>query len=99
MKSKGKYFIDKGQWVDSLSDGLVLNCSLCGRNPIIDYSVTDTLWKNIVPKEYQRGVVCLHCLSKLCDSETLLNNLIGIQITVKNLTLDIDSFDAYLYNR
>lgn len=98
MKSKDKYLIKKRQWIDGLSDGLELNCCICRRKPIIDYSVTDILWNEIIPKEYQKDVVCLHCLSTLCDSEKLLNNIIRIQIAVKNLTLDVDSFDAYLYN-
>ena len=89
--------ITKDNWPESLSDGLELSCSFCGKKPIIDYSVTDYLWKKTVPKKYRKNVVCLKCLSERCDPDELLENIVRIQITLKGITFDIDSLKGYIY--
>ena len=53
------------KWVEGISDGLTLSCSLCGNVPHFDYRVDDKFWNKIVHKSISLGVVCLSCLDKL----------------------------------
>lgn len=52
-------------WPCGISDGLTLDCAVCGENPHLDYIVSNELWDSVVPEEDRRGVVCLPCLDKL----------------------------------
>jgi len=59
----------KDSWPESISDGLILSCKLCGHLPKFDYTVTDSFWRSIVPLELQTDVICLGCLDKLASSQ------------------------------
>jgi hypothetical protein len=52
---------DGDPWPGGISDGLVTPCSICGKHTPFDYQVEDWAWETTIPREYQRGVVCLEC--------------------------------------
>jgi hypothetical protein len=42
-------------------------CKVCGRADGFDFTVTDEVWKAVVPEEYQKRVVCLPCFDSLAS--------------------------------
>lgn len=57
--------IDSEHWPAAISDGLTLACGICDVVPKFDYIVENKIWKQVVPKELQLGVICLSCLDEL----------------------------------
>ena len=53
------------EWPETVSDGLVLPCSICREKPKFDFRVTDTFWKLVAGDEdWRLGVVCLPCFDQ-----------------------------------
>ena len=42
-------------------------CKKCGREQRVAWSVTDALWKAVVPEELFEKTLCLECFFKLAD--------------------------------
>lgn len=84
-------------WPDSISDGLILVCSICNQKPHFDYTVSDDFWKSIVPEDLQLGVICLPCLDKLAEdkNESISFQLKKIQYTGINKTIVFEPVKAY----
>ena len=40
-------------------------CKICGRPDKFDFSITDSVWRAVVPPAYQTRVVCLFCFDEL----------------------------------
>lgn len=59
-------------WPEAVCDGLSLSCGICGVSPVIDYLISDEIWKKVVPKELRLDVVCLGCLV-LIDPNVITN--------------------------
>jgi len=64
-EGKEKVMIPVETFKEAIPDGLTIACPYCGRVPEIDYMIDDEIWKQLIPKEYRTGVVCLGCLAKL----------------------------------
>ena len=96
-----RYFkISKDSWINGVSDGLVLPCSICGtKNILFDYIVKDDLWNQIVPKSMRSAVVCLPCLDKLAKKAQLnLGEYIeSIQFTGINETIEFIPSNVFMY--
>lgn len=82
------------QWPEAISDGLTLQCSVCGQVPWLDYRVTDEAWLRNVPSAEQRGVVCLKCY---LDRGGSLADVEDIQITGDGETLVAEPKIRYIY--
>ena len=39
-------------------------CKVCGRKDKFDYHVSDGMWRQVVPAEFQDRVVCLSCFDE-----------------------------------
>lgn len=82
----------------SISDGLVLPCAMCGKGKIqFDYTVTDELWRDVVPVEMRLGVICLPCLDKLAkeNGADLGANIISLQFTGQDITIKFLPHNVY----
>lgn len=55
-------------WPEGVSDGLALPCSECGVAPQFDWKCDDHLWREIVPKEVSRDVICLPCFARMAET-------------------------------
>jgi len=87
-------------WTEGISDGLILPCAVCGREKIqFDYTVTDELWRDIVPAKMRLGVVCLPCLDKLTKERgaDLGANIICLQFTGQDITIKFIPHSVYHY--
>ena len=40
-------------------------CKVCECSDKFDYHVSDDLWRRVVPRRYQKSVVCLDCFDDL----------------------------------
>ncbi len=40
-------------------------CKVCGCSDKFDYHLSDDLWRKVVPRRYQKSVVCLDCFDDL----------------------------------
>jgi hypothetical protein len=40
-------------------------CKVCDCSDKFDFHVSDELWERVVPREYQKSVVCLDCFDSL----------------------------------
>ncbi len=81
----------KADWPEGISDGLTLPCAVCGEENIqFDYHVTDELWRDLVPEEIRRDVVCLPCLDKLAKEKgaDLGANMGSLQFTGQGITIE-----------
>lgn len=87
-------------WPCGISDGLSLDCGICGRHTDYDYNVTDKLWESVVPEELKRGVVCLPCLDKIAKEQGyfLGNHLIDIQYTGIGETIILKPEISFVYD-
>jgi len=66
MVSKHKsVFNVQGAWLEGVSDGLTLPCSICGKHTRYDYKIKDYMWEKVVPSNIKRNVICLSCLDEL----------------------------------
>lgn len=70
-------------WPAGVSDGLRLPCSSCGRRTMFDYQVDDRFWREVVPDNMHRSVVCLPCLDAMAvrEGRSLGEHLLEIQFT------------------
>lgn len=59
------------EWPPGISDGLNLPCALCHQSVKFDYTVSDECWDSVVPKDKRRGVICLPCLDKLAEQQSI----------------------------
>ena len=96
--SKKIWDIENG-WPGGLSDGLTLACAICGEHTNWDYEVSNELWKDVVPDEHQRGVICLDCLDKLAKQNGyfLGNHLIQVQYTGLGETVILKPEESFVY--
>jgi hypothetical protein len=42
-------------------------CKVCGKRDKLDFTVSDEIWKAIVPEPYQKDIVCLACFDALAS--------------------------------
>jgi hypothetical protein len=42
---------------------------MCHRANPVGFQVPDSIWREVVPEEYQSGVVCLPCFTRLADEK------------------------------
>jgi len=94
--------IDKENWPCGVSDGLTLNCSICGEVPNFDYCIKDELWDEIVPKDFRRGVICLPCFAELAlkkgvDAKVLGEGMERIQFCAPGLTVEFIPANVFVY--
>lgn len=83
-------------WKPGIPDRLSLKCASCGKVPEIDYVINDKAWRELVPKNYWRDVICLNCLIRLGDNNiNLLNDLIHIYMVLDDYTLELTVKDIY----
>ena len=47
------------------------SCKACGCVDKFDFKVPDTVWKTVVPVEYQKKVVCLECFDKFAFEKNI----------------------------
>lgn len=73
-------------------DRLISPCGACDRHTKFDFLVSDFLWREVVPKNLQLGVVCLECFDGLADRDYEIQTLwfVGekavFKMSPKNLT-------------
>ena len=86
------------KWPEAISDGLTLACRFCDKIPIVDYRINDDVWRLVVPREYQRDVVCLDCLIKCGKREMIAEAIEAVQITFPHMTVVCDNPQVFVYN-
>lgn len=71
------------EWPGGISDGLTLPCRCCGGVVSFDYQVEDAFWLEVVPKGWQRDVLCLRCLDAMATAakKDISEYLINVQFT------------------
>lgn len=96
-----KIFGIENGWPCGVSDGLILNCSICGNHTNFDYTINDNIWEKIVPAEIKQDVVCLDCLDKLLKNNGLLLShcLEKVQYTAKGETIILVPDISFVYNK
>jgi len=70
LREDGVFEVEVGgedYWPERVSDGLLLSCSICGRNSNIDYVVDENLWGSVVPEQVKRDFVCIECFGRLAE--------------------------------
>lgn len=68
VKRKENYelvMLSANGWHEGISDGLAMRCPFCGRVPVIDYQVTDEVWREVAPQEHRTDVICIDCFVEL----------------------------------
>jgi len=91
--------IKKGEWIDGISDRLILECGFCGNIPVFDYTVDDKVWKLLVPVKYRLGVCCLECLDRLATHKgiNIGEHLEIVQFTGIRKTIELIPIITYKY--
>lgn len=77
----------KRQLPEGISDGLELDCGVCGCWTPFDYVVSDEFWRRHVPERLARDVVCLACLDAMCCGEGLFEALEHVQFVGSRITI------------
>ena len=44
-------------------------CKICYHVNAVGFHVPDRIWEAIIPRKFQRGVVCLSCFTRLGDEK------------------------------
>lgn len=88
------------RWPAGISDGLTLECRLCGDVPKFDYVVIDELWDYVVPEHAQRDVFCLPCLDQMAwiHGRDVSKHLKEVQFTGKGKTVVLHPAGTYRYD-
>lgn len=76
MTTIKQYINADDEWPGGLSDGLILPCAGCGRNPVVDYLVSDVAWKRITLGYL--GVICIDCFMGMGGKP---EDVLSVQIT------------------
>ena len=76
-------------WPATISDGLELKCECCKNPTNFDYHVDDKFWKDVVPTNNVRDVICLSCLDFLATKmgRSVCNHLQEVQFTGIDMTI------------
>ena len=94
-----KINIQKGVWAEGISDGLTIPCGRCKNHTDFDYTITDELWKEIVPQHLKLGVICLSCLDTMATEKgiDISNFLERVQFTGTKKTIELIPKRVFYY--
>ena len=86
------------KWPEAITDGLTLPCSICHNYTNIDYGVSDEFWRKVthgMGSDVRLGVVCLDCLIRMSDEESVA--LENIQIVVGEMNIECVPKNIFIY--
>ena len=88
-------------WPETVSDGLILPCSVCGQKVVFDYTVNDKAWTLVIPKEQRRDVTCLPCFDRLAADKGIdtAECLKLVQFIGANKTIGLQSIWSHEHTR